>query len=119
MLTGLSLQSLAYIIVAISVGLLHKAPYELGIVAVSFLFFYYAAFGCTWGMVPWVYQSEVNSLAMRTIGSAAATSTNWVCLEPMTVPATLFLTKSRLALRICLHSIHTHWYREYRIPFLH
>ncbi|OAA68573.1 General substrate transporter [Niveomyces insectorum RCEF 264] len=78
MLTGLTLQSLAYVIVAIAIGLLAKAPYELGIVAVSFLFFYYAVFGCTWGMVPWVYQSEVNSLAMRTVGSAAATSTNWL-----------------------------------------
>lgn len=52
---------------------------QWGIVAVSFLFFYYAAFGCTWGMVPWVYQAEVNSLAMRTVGAAAATATNWVC----------------------------------------
>ncbi|KAK7754969.1 hypothetical protein SLS62_003053 [Diatrype stigma] len=78
MLTGLSLQSLAYIMVAIAIGMQSSAPYEWGIVAVSFLFFYYAAFGCTWGMVPWVYQSEVNSLAMRTVGAAAATSTNWL-----------------------------------------
>lgn len=78
MLTGLSLQSLAYIVVAISLGLLVKAPHALGIVTVSFLFLYYAVFGCTWGMVPWVYQSEINSLALRTVGSAAATSFNWL-----------------------------------------
>ncbi|EMR67778.1 putative hexose carrier protein [Eutypa lata UCREL1] len=78
MLTGLSLQSLAYVMVAIALGMQSTAPFEWGIVAVSFLFFYYAAFGCTWGMVPWVYQSEVNSLAMRTVGAAAATSTNWL-----------------------------------------
>lgn len=29
-------------------------------------------------MVPWVYQAEVNSLAMRTRGAAAATATNWL-----------------------------------------
>lgn len=29
-------------------------------------------------MVPWVYQAEVNSLAMRTEGGAAATATNWL-----------------------------------------
>lgn len=29
-------------------------------------------------MVPWVYQAEVNSLAMRTQGAAAATATNWL-----------------------------------------
>lgn len=81
MLTGLSLQSFAYVMVAISIAMLAAAPFEWGVVAVSFLFFYYAAFGCTWGMVPWVYQSEVNSLGMRTVGAAAATSTNWVCLS--------------------------------------
>lgn len=29
-------------------------------------------------MVPWVYQAEINSLAMRTRGAAAATATNWL-----------------------------------------
>ena len=80
MLSGLSLQCLAYVMVAISIALLHQAQFQWGIVAVSFLFFYYAAFGCTWGMVPWVYQAEINSLAMRTVGAAAATATNWVRL---------------------------------------
>lgn len=51
---------------------------QWGAVSITFLFFYYAAFGCTWGMVPWVYQAEINSLAMRTQGAAAATATNWV-----------------------------------------
>ena len=110
MITGLSLQSLAYIVVAISIGLLPKAPYELGIVAVSFLFFYYGAFGCTWGMVPWVYQSEVNSIAMRTVGSAAATSFNWVCTTLASVLTTSLLTNAHLALRICLHSVYAHWH---------
>ncbi|CAK7210047.1 hypothetical protein SBRCBS47491_000638 [Sporothrix bragantina] len=61
MLTALSLQSPVYIVVTISLGLLVKAPHALGIVTASFLFLYYAAFGCTWGMVPWVYQFKVNS----------------------------------------------------------
>lgn len=51
---------------------------QWGAVAITFLFFYYAAFGFSWGMVPWIYQAEVNSLAMRTRGAAAATATNWV-----------------------------------------
>ncbi|PCG95412.1 Major facilitator superfamily domain, general substrate transporter [Penicillium occitanis (nom. inval.)] len=78
MLSGLWLQFLAYLMVAISVALLSHAPLQWGAVAITFLFFYYAAFGCTWGMVPWVYQAEVNSLAMRTQGGAAATATNWL-----------------------------------------
>ncbi|KAF4627587.1 hypothetical protein G7Y89_g10564 [Cudoniella acicularis] len=67
MLSGLGLQCLAYAMVALSIGLQTQAPFEWGAVAITFLFFYYAAFGCTWGMVPWVYQAEINSLAMRTI----------------------------------------------------
>ena len=96
MFSGLGLQCLAYVMVAISVAMLataptqvHEQPYLLrakltnlkwGAVAITFLFFYYAAFGCTWGMVPWVYQAEINSLIMRTKGAAAATATNWVSL---------------------------------------
>lgn len=78
MMGGASLQFFAYLMVAISVALLATAPTQWGAVAITFLFFYYAAFGCTWGMVPWVYQAEVNSLAMRTRGAAAATATNWL-----------------------------------------
>lgn len=29
-------------------------------------------------MVPWIYQAEINSLAMRVRGAAAATSMNWL-----------------------------------------
>lgn len=78
MMWGLGLQGFAYVMVALSVGLLATNPTKWGPVAITFLFFYYAAFGCTWGMVPWVYQAEVNSLAMRTRGAAAATATNWL-----------------------------------------
>ncbi|KUJ10838.1 general substrate transporter [Mollisia scopiformis] len=78
MLSGLGLQCLAYVMVAIAIALQSEAPFQWGAVAITFLFFYYAAFGCTWGMVPWVYQAEINSLAMRTKGSAAATATNWL-----------------------------------------
>lgn len=69
MMSGLWLQGFAYVLVAIAVALLSSAPSQWGAVAITFLFFYYAAFGCTWGMVPWIYQAEVNSLAMRTKGA--------------------------------------------------
>lgn len=96
MMSGLALQCFAYVTVALSVGLLNTAPFQWGSVAITFLFFYYAAFGwyvplrslfsttqnadfrSTWGMTPWIYASECNSLAMRTRGAAAATATNWL-----------------------------------------
>ncbi|KAH7051116.1 general substrate transporter [Macrophomina phaseolina] len=78
MISGSTLQFFAYVMVSIAIALLANAPSQWGAVAITFLFFYYAAFGCTWGMVPWVYQAEVNSLSMRATGAAAATSTNWL-----------------------------------------
>jgi len=78
MMGGAFLQFFAYVMVAIAVALLYTAEKQWGPVAITFLFFYYAAFGCTWGMVPWVYQAEINSLGMRTRGAAAATATNWL-----------------------------------------
>lgn len=95
MLNGLILQCSAYIMVAVAVAMLATAPQQVsesglfetlrvltspqwGAVAITFLFFYYASFGFTWGMVPWIYQAEINSLSMRTRGAAAAVSTNWI-----------------------------------------
>lgn len=51
MMSGLGLQGFAYVMVSIAVALLVTAPQQWGAVAITFLFFYYAAFGCTWGMV--------------------------------------------------------------------
>lgn len=49
MMTGSSLQCFAYIMVAVAVAMLATAPQQWGAVAITFLFGYYAAFGCTWG----------------------------------------------------------------------
>ena len=35
-------------------------------------------YGTSFAKVPWVYNSEVNSLGWRTRGAAAATATNWM-----------------------------------------
>jgi len=78
MLIGLILQGAAYVMVAVAVAKLSFAPQQWGAVAITFLFAYYASFGCTWGMVPWIYQAEINSLSMRTRGASAAVATNWI-----------------------------------------
>lgn len=41
-------------------------------------FMYYFFYGTSFAKVPWVYNSEVNSLGWRTRGAAAATATNWM-----------------------------------------
>ena len=44
-------------------------------IVVFFLFF--IAFGIGMLGVPWLYPTEINSIAMRTKGAAVATATNW------------------------------------------
>ncbi|KAI2624202.1 general substrate transporter [Hypoxylon sp. NC1633] len=53
-----------------------KTP--LGKVTVAMFFLYYFCYGTSFAKVPWVYNSEINSLGWRTRGAAAATATNWM-----------------------------------------
>ena len=41
-------------------------------------FLYYFFYGTSFAKVPWVYNSEINSLGWRVRGAAAATATNWM-----------------------------------------
>jgi hypothetical protein len=41
-------------------------------------FMYYFFYGTSFAKVPWVYNSEINSLGWRARGAAAATATNWM-----------------------------------------
>jgi len=51
---------------------------SMGAVTTSMFFFYYFFYGTSFAKIPWVYNSEVNSLGWRTRGAAAATATNWM-----------------------------------------
>ncbi|CAK7244577.1 MAG: hypothetical protein STHCBS139747_006121 [Sporothrix thermara] len=51
----------------------------LGNVTTSMFFLYYFTYGTSFAKVPWVFNSEINSLSWRTRGAAAATATNWIC----------------------------------------
>jgi hypothetical protein len=50
----------------------------MGQVVTAFLFLYHGFFGTCWGPTPWVYSSEVNSVAWRARGAGMATATNWL-----------------------------------------
>lgn len=45
--------------------------------SIGFFFLYYVFFGIGWQGVPWLYPTEINSMAMRTKGAALGTATNW------------------------------------------
>ncbi|KAF4823283.1 Sugar transporter STL1 [Colletotrichum siamense] len=46
--------------------------------SIVFFFLYYIAFGVGMLGIPWLYPTEINSIAMRTKGAAVATATNWL-----------------------------------------
>ncbi|KAK4993745.1 hypothetical protein LTR66_005935 [Elasticomyces elasticus] len=50
---------------------------EVAKASVAFFFLYYVFFGIGWQGVPWLYPAEINSLSMRTKGTALGTATNW------------------------------------------
>lgn len=45
--------------------------------SIVFFFLFFIAFGIGMLGVPWLYPTEINSIAMRTKGAAVATATNW------------------------------------------
>jgi len=53
---------------------------KFGAGATAFFFLYYVFFGICWQGVPWLYPTEINSLAMRTKGAALGTASNWFVL---------------------------------------
>lgn len=45
--------------------------------SIAFFFLFFISFGLGMLGVPWLYPTEINSIAMRTKGAAVATATNW------------------------------------------
>lgn len=74
--------STCWTVIAIAVGLSETGrgdSYQLGIVAVSFFFVFFASFAMGVLGVPWLYPTEINALAFRAKGSSLAMATNWIC----------------------------------------
>lgn len=71
------------ILLNLSDGSIGDAKKKLATASVAFFFLYYVFFGIGMQGVPWLYPTEINSLAMRTKGAAIATATNWVSRTPL------------------------------------
>ncbi|OJD35309.1 sugar transporter stl1 [Diplodia corticola] len=81
MLYGALSAGSCYLVAAICLKMADLEPeskYELGSATTATFFLYYAFYGTSFAKVPWVYNSEINSLGWRTRGAAAATATNWI-----------------------------------------
>lgn len=61
-------------------GLIMRAnqPYTPALVVVCVVLFN-AAFGYSWGPIPWAWTPEIMPLAFRAKGASLAAATNWVC----------------------------------------
>ncbi|KAJ8995566.1 hypothetical protein HRR80_000333 [Exophiala dermatitidis] len=75
-------QAFCYLLITILIRYNEKPGYahahEVASASVAFFFLYYVFFGIGMQGVPWLYPTEINSLAMRTKGAAIGTATNWI-----------------------------------------
>ncbi|PSK50412.1 High-affinity glucose transporter [Elsinoe australis] len=75
-------QCFCYLIITVCIrytvleGYAHQR--EVAKASIAFFFLYYVFFGIGWQGVPWLYPTEINSLAMRAKGAALGTATNWI-----------------------------------------
>lgn len=79
MLLSTAGQGLAFLIITILIkyGSSPDGSRKAAEGSIVFFFLYYIAFGLGMLGVPWLYPTEINSIAMRTKGAAVATATNW------------------------------------------
>ncbi|KAI9318775.1 general substrate transporter [Dichotomocladium elegans] len=54
------------------------AAHSAHIAIVCFFFLFTIVFSLSWGPVAWIYQSEIFPLKIRTMGTSAATASNWL-----------------------------------------
>ena len=77
MLISTAGQGLAFLIITILLRYAAKGSQSSATSSIPFFFLYYIAFGVGMLGIPWLYPTEINSIAMRTKGAATATATNW------------------------------------------
>ena len=53
-----------------------SAATKVASASIAFFFLYYVFFGIGWQGVPWLYPTEINSLAYPTKGASLGTATN-------------------------------------------
>lgn len=49
------------------------------VLTVLFVMIYNAAFGASWGPIPWLYPPEILPLSIRAKGASLSTAANWAC----------------------------------------
>lgn len=75
LLLGAAGQGVAFILIAVGIRL---GSYQMSIFSVVFIFVYNFFFGISFLSIPWLYPAEINSQAMRNVGTSVSTATNWI-----------------------------------------
>jgi sugar porter (SP) family MFS transporter len=78
MLISTAGQGLAFLIICVLLKYASDGSKSSATASIPFFFIYYIAFGVGMLGIPWLYPTEINSIAMRTKGAATATATNWI-----------------------------------------
>lgn len=82
MMTSTAVQLLCFFMMTILFYYAQKPGYvgqeKVAEASVVFFFLYYIGFGLGMLGIPWLYPTEINSLPMRTQGSAIATAVDWL-----------------------------------------
>ncbi|KAJ5622739.1 hypothetical protein N7490_011344 [Penicillium lividum] len=68
-------QGVAFILIAVGIYL---DTYPMSIFSVVFIFVYNLFFGISFLSIPWLYPAEINTQAMRNVGTSISTATNWI-----------------------------------------
>lgn len=81
MIVGAAGQAFSHIMICICIRI-RELPSEThqteaAKASIAFFFLYYVFFAIGWQGIPYLYPSEINSLAMRTKGFALSTATSW------------------------------------------
>lgn len=61
----------------IAIGI-RVGSYSMSIFTIVFIFVYNFFFGISFLSIPWLYPAEINSQAMRNVGTSISTATNWI-----------------------------------------
>ncbi|KAL3462401.1 general substrate transporter [Aspergillus heterothallicus] len=74
LILGAAGQGVAFFLIAAGIKI---GTYNMSIFSVVFIFVYNFFFGISFLSIPWLYPAEINSQAMRNLGTSVSTAVNW------------------------------------------
>ncbi|KAJ0423588.1 hypothetical protein BJY00DRAFT_53798 [Aspergillus carlsbadensis] len=86
LLAGAAGQGITFCVIAARIKF---GTYNMSIFAIVFVFVYNFFFGISFLSIPWLYPAEINSQAMRNLGTSVSTAVNWTFVYVIVLVAPL------------------------------